>query len=158
MQSIEINNNIFVLKVQKSPFILRYFILLLSLTSIIAPLIGMFFRIKYGGGIHFSNILFLGFFSLLGLYLFRIFLWNSYGKEKIEIDQLQVKYTLDYSLFKSQRIALISKKVFSINKIGYEEDNLGTLVIGEGENTFESVVKIKIEQLEQLILDITTPE
>ena len=94
----------------------------------------------------------IGLGGLLGFYIFRIYLWNSFGKEIIIFNKNDVSYVADYRLFSDgEKNKKFDTLTYSITPIGYEEENLGLLTIGIEDNKIESVVKLPINQLEELI-------
>lgn len=87
-------------------------ILLFALTaiSIIAPINIIFFL-----GINAETIIGLAIFIILAVYFGRLYLWNSRGKETIEISDQEIIQTLDYGLFKNTFTMKNNKIVLQIN-------------------------------------------
>ncbi|WP_166963168.1 hypothetical protein [Yeosuana marina] len=108
--------------------------------------------IEDGKGLHIGYFIILFLFGLIAFYLLRISLWNTYGEETIVLNMPTIQYEANYGWFKDGKKTINSNTpVFSISQIGYEEDKIGTLVIGENDEKIESVVKIPINQIEELI-------
>ena len=154
MSSYVFENNKLILSVKKSPFLVRVVLFSLSFLSFLSPFIGIILTLILGGRFHFGFLIGVVFFGLIGFYMLRNSLWNTYGKEVILFEKNnQVQYEADYGWFKdgNKKINLDFLK-FSIRPVGYTEDNLGALVVGDETNSVESVVKIPIKQLEELIM------
>lgn len=123
-----------------------------AFVSVLLPLIGIVISISMGKGIHFGFFIGLFLFGLIGFYLLRISLWNTYGEETIKLSIPIIEYEANYGWFKDGKKTINSNNlVFSINQIGYEEDKIGTLVIGEDDEQLESVVTMPTIEIEELI-------
>jgi len=157
MKQFELKNNHLTLTSKASPLLVRILILFCSLISIILPVAGMIGSMVNGNRFHFGSLIATGLFGLLGFYLLRVFLWNSYGKEVISFNQNNVIYEADYKWFKDgKKIKDIDSPNYSIRSIGYEDENFGSLVISSDQYSIESVIKMPTEQLEDLILKLKT--
>ena len=157
MKQFDLKNNHLTLTSKPSPLFVRILILFFSLISILLPIGGMIGSMVSGNGFHFGFLMVIGFFGLIGFYLLRVFLWNSYGKEVILFNQNKVTYEADYKWFKDgKKIKNIDSPSYSIKSIGYEDENFGALVINSEQDTLESVVKMPNKQLEDLILELKT--
>ena len=94
----------------------------------------------------------MGLFGLMGFYMLRVSLWNTYGYETIVFDKQKVTYEANYGWFKDgKKTKDINPLVFSIKQVGYEEDKKGTLMIGTDDSCIECVTKIPIREIEELI-------
>ena len=152
MAQFDLQSNKLFLKVRKTPIIIRCIFFMFSFTFFIAPIISIVISISNGNGLKFGYFVFIGVFGLMGFYLLRVSLWNTYGNEVIEIFENKIIYEADYGWFKDgkKEITFIEPN-YSIKSIGYEEENRGVLVIASNEMRIESVVKMPIPQLEELI-------
>lgn len=155
-----LTDNILELYVKKSPPIGRGFILFLAFISVALPIMGMVFRFMDGGSFHFGFIIGLGAFSLIGFYFVRLFLWNTYGKEVITIGETTVSYYVDYHYFKgNQQEITYEELVFEIEQIGFEEEQLGRLIIAANEKEFiHSSVNMDLRELEEIIRKLNVVE
>lgn len=152
MQQYNFANNILNLKVKKSPFLVRAILFVLAFSFFVFPTGGAIFGIASGSGLHIGYFMAIGIFSILGFYLLRISLWNTYGEETIQILENKVIYEANYGWFKDgKKEVLITNPKYSFASIGYEEDNEGILIISGEETKIESVVKIPMPQLAELI-------
>lgn len=152
MQQFNFINNTLNLKVKKSPLIIRIIIFFFAFTFFIFPLIGVILSIANRSGLNIGYFIAVGIFSLLGFYLLRVALWNTYGEETINILENKVIYEANYGWFKDAKKEMIfSDLEYSFKSVGYEEDNEAVLVLSSKEDQVESVVKMSIPQLEELI-------
>lgn len=155
-----LNQNTLTLHVKKSPLLGRIFILFLAFIAVALPIMGMVFRFLDGGGFHFGFLIGLGAFSLIGFYFVRLFLWNTYGKEVIAIGDNIVSYYVDYHYFKgNQQEIKYEALVFEVEQIGFEEEQLGRLIIAANEKEFiHSSVNMDISELEEIIQKLSVME
>jgi hypothetical protein len=157
MQQFNFKNNILNLKVKKSPLAVRIVMFLLAFSFFVFPVLAFIAGIIFGGGFQFSSFIAIGIFSLIGFYLLRISLWNTYGEETIEIGSSKIIYEANYGWFKDAKKEItVNIPQYSFKSAGYEEDNEAVLVITAGDSQIESVVKMPAEMLEELILVLKT--
>lgn len=151
-----LNNNILELYVKKSPPIGRGFLLFLAFVMVALPILGMVLNFIDGNAFHFGYLIGLGLFSLIGFYFVRLFLWNTYGKEVIEIGDSTVSYYVDYHYFKgNQKVIRYEGLTYSIVPIGFEEEQVGNLVITASEQDYiESGVNMDIAELVILVEEL----
>lgn len=90
--------------------------------------------------------------------MFRVSLWNTFGKESIEFGKNKLTYVADYHWFKDKGRDFTFEKInYGIKQVGYEEDNKGVFVIKFDDNkVLETVTKIPISDLESLIVILNT--
>lgn len=132
--------------------IIRIIIFFFAFAFFIFPLIGVILSIANRSGLNIGYFIAVGIFSLLGFYLLRVALWNTYGEETIKILENKVIYEANYGWFKDAKKEMIfSDLEYSFKSVGYEEDNEAVLVLSSKEDQVESVVKMSRTQLEELI-------
>lgn len=152
MQQFNFKNNILNLKVKKSPLAIRIIMFFFAFASFILPVFGTIWGLVLGGGLKIGYFIGIGLFSVMGFYLLRIALWNTYGEETIEILENKIIYEANYGWFKDGKKEIaISDPSYSFKSVGYQEDNEGVLVISSENAQMESVVKMPIEQIEALL-------
>lgn len=152
MSQFTLENNLLKLKVRKSPIIIRMLLFLFAFAFFIFPTLGMIASIAFGKGLQFGFLIGIGFFSLLGFYLLRIALWNTYGEETILFLETEVIYEANYHWFKDAKKVIENKNLnYVLSPVGYEEDNEGILIIDNGNAVIECAVKIPQQQIEELI-------
>ncbi|WP_289661402.1 hypothetical protein [Flavobacterium panacagri] len=155
MKQYNYENNILNLKVKKSPFLVRLVMFLFSFSFFVFPIFGAIFSVVLGFGLHIGFFIGIGIFSLLGFYLLRMSLWNTYGEENISFFEDKIIYEANYGWFKDgKRETVISNPNFYAVPAGYEEDKEGVLIITSDDIQVESVVKMPILQLEELLLKL----
>ncbi len=152
MKQYNLQTNDLTLRVKKSPFLVRLIMFFFTSLFFLAPLVGMVIAISSGKKFHIAYVISIGIFSLLGFYLLRISLWNTYGHERVVFNGTEVTYNADYGWFndavKKENITPLS---FRIHPIGYEEDKMGVLVIGTNDSKIECVTKMPISEITELI-------
>ena len=152
MDQFSFENNQLKLKVSKTPVFVSLILIIITFLCFALPIFGIVFNAVEGNGIKIGGILVFGVFCLIGFYLLRISLWNSYGQEIIKFNENEIIYIADYRWFKDGEKTLEKNEItYSIKPVGYEEENNGILVISNGKSEIESVVKIPKENLEKLI-------
>jgi hypothetical protein len=113
---------------------------------------GMISALAAGQSFHIGFVFGIGIFGLLGFYMLRIFLWNTYGHEIITFNGNTFTYEADYGWFKDGKPPVeINPIVFSHKQIGYESEQIGVLVIGNSGSGIECVSQLPLKELEELI-------
>lgn len=141
------------LKVKKAPALVRGTMFFFAFFSFLAPLTASVVYVAMGNGFHFAFLLGWFIFGLIGFYMLRIALWNTCGNEVIRFQGDRITYVADYGWFKDgkKHIRHDDSVVLDMQPMGYEEDNKGGLLIsGDGEG-IASVVKMPMEQVDELI-------
>ena len=152
MKQFTFKNNTIILSVKKSPFIIRSIFLIISILFFLLPISGIITAMLAGDPLKFGYFIGIGLSGLLGFYIFRIYLWNRFGNEIIILNKNEISYEADYRLFKDgKKSSTFDALTYSITPVGYEEENLGLLTIDTNNLKIESVVKVPISQLEELI-------
>lgn len=152
MERIQLNKNQLTLTVKKGPVFIRYFILLFAVICILLPITGLVLSMLVGDGFHFGFLFGIAIFGLLGSYMLKIFLWNSFGKEIISFNENSVEYSVDYRWFKSEKsFPATSGLFFIINSVGYEEDKQGVLVIKSNDSILETATRFHLDDLKILV-------
>jgi hypothetical protein len=150
-----LHNNTLHLRVKRSPLIIRIVMFSFAFAFFILPISGAIYGISNGSGFQFSYLIGIGIFSIMGFYLLRLALWNTYGEETIEVLENKIIYEASYGWFKdSKREMIFTVPEYSFKSVGYEEDHEGVLVIISENSQLESVVKMPIAKLEQLIVEL----
>jgi hypothetical protein len=148
----ELNKNQLELRVKKAPLFVRAVMFFFTILFFLLPLTGMILGLAMGKDMHFGYILGIFVFGILGFYMLRISLWNTYGKEIITFENNNITYIADYGWFKDgkKQYEYTQPLVYSLRQIGFEEDNNGGLVI-ELEEPITCVTKMPIAELQDLI-------
>lgn len=154
MKQYIFENKKLILKTNKAPFIIRICLYLITLFCFLIPLMVIVSTFLDNDDFKFTIFIVLGISGLIGFYLLRVSLWNTFGKEIIQFHKNEITYIADYYWFKDKLKSINNNNIkFAILDIGYEEDNLGTLYI-QNDNFDEiiSVIKIPKYELEKLIV------
>jgi len=152
MQQFNFRNNTLNLKVKKSPLAVRIVMFFFTFAFFLFPVLGTIADVLTGSRLQIGYFIGIGIFGLIGFYLLRVSLWNTYGEETIEILEDKVIYEANYGWFKDgKKEIVISVPKYSYKLTGYEEDNEGVLVISSENAQLESVIKIPMEQMEALL-------
>jgi hypothetical protein len=156
MKQYLLEENTLTLRVKKAPLLICLIMFFFSFLFFIMPLVGMILYIDDDHGFHIGFFFGLFFFGILGFYLLRLSLWNTYGKEIITFNGKELTYIADYGWFRDtkKQDVPVGPFTFSARTIGYEEDKEGGLVIGPSEPPLFCVTKIPLEQLEELIIEL----
>jgi hypothetical protein len=120
----------------------------------IAPTLGFFIGFLNGSA-SIGSIFGIGFLGLIGFFLLRFSLWNTYGKEVIRISDGKLEYYGDFKYFQ------FNKKNHEINgvlyfqscAVGYEEDHIEVLNIrcGSGDWNINCSTKIPEHDMQRLL-------
>ncbi len=152
MQQYNFKNNILNLKVKKSPLVIRIVMFFFAFAFFVFPISGVVVGVLNGVGLQFGYVIGIGIFALMGFYLLRVSLWNTFGEETIEILDGKVIYEANYGWLKDgKKETIITNLKYSFKPVGYEEDNEGVLVISSENAQVESVVKMSMEEMEALL-------
>lgn len=108
--------------------------------------------LAFGKGLHVGYIIGIFFFGIMGFYMLRLSLWNTYGRETITFNSTEIIYTADYGWFTDgKKQKEISGSIeLSTRQIGYEDDDTRGLVIGLDEPII-CVTKLPGAELKELI-------
>jgi len=153
VKQYQLEGNILTLTVKKAPLFVRSIMFLFAFLFFLLPLMGMFLGFAMGEGMHINYLISLFIFGLLGFYMLRISLWNTYGKEIVILNNNKIEYYADYGWFKGgKKQKEFNQQVeFGIRQIGYEEDNEGGLIIGLEEPNIICATKMPNAVLKELI-------
>lgn len=152
MKQFDLENNVLKLKVKQSSFFTRLILFVLAFVFFLIPIAVMVTSIIVGNGFHFGFLISTFIFSLMGLFLLRLALWNSFGEEIYEFNLKEVSYQFNYGWYKEQKkVVKMDVLLFSFNSVGYEGDKIGTIVIGVNDSKINSVVKMPVSEIEELI-------
>lgn len=151
MPQFLIENNQIKLSVRKSPLIIRLVLYFFAFAFFIFPTAGTIASIALGEGLHFGFIIGIGIFSLLGFYLLRVALWNTYGEEIIQYSKENIIYEANYGWFRDAKKTIKNENLtYLVLPVGYEEDNEGILILDNGKETIQCAVKMPQQQIEEV--------
>lgn len=131
----------------KSPLFGRIIVLLLTIIPFMIPIVATIyalFEYQLLPGILITYAI----FRFSGYYLLKLFLWNSYGKEIIQIRKDKIIYYADYKLFKHNYLEFIKNQTL---KIKDKEAEKGRLTIESNENKVVLNKKLPLKDLHQIL-------
>ena len=92
------------LKVKRAPSIALYFLLSVAvIIFLVPPLVLILLIIPEGEGISFVFLIPWGIALFVSGYLFRLYLWNRYGREVFIIERRTIVHYYDYKYFKDNK-------------------------------------------------------
>ncbi|MFV0539197.1 MAG: hypothetical protein ACK5M3_17800 [Dysgonomonas sp.] len=92
------------LKVKRAPNIALYFLLSVAvIIFFVPPLALIFLIIPEGEGISFTFLIPWSIALFVSIYLFRLYLWNGYGKEVFIVGKRTIIHYYDYKFFKDNK-------------------------------------------------------
>ncbi len=153
MKTYQLTNNQLELYVQPSSKIGRGFIAFLGLIIFIGPIFGIFLGLTSGAEFHIGYLIGIGMSSLVAYYFYKLYLWNTCGKEVITIADNKVNYHADYGKFISNKQEFTYEALaFHIKPVGYEKEQLGILLVEVAEKKcIETVVILPLATLNEIV-------
>lgn len=159
MKQYKLSKDELTLRVNKSPFIIRSIFFTTAFLFFLLPIGGLIASMVMGNGFHIGFLIGLGLFGLMGFYLLRIALWNTYGSETIQLQEGKIMYQANYGWFKDFiKTIEINDISFTPKQIGYVEDNVGVLIIASENSFIECATKIPMEELYELITILSSKQ
>lgn len=156
----QFSNSKIELFVKPSPKIVRLFLLIMTFILIGLPILSFCLIATSQTPFHIGFLIGWGVFSLLSFYFYKLFLWNTYGKEVIEIKENNLIYYADYKKFiRNQQEKTFKNLTFAINQVGYDSEQLGVLIfLNNNELLLETATIIPIKELKKLIEEFEIKE
>lgn len=153
MKTYQLTNNQLELYVQPSSKLGRGFLAFLGLVIFIAPIFGMLLGLSLGAEFHIMYLVGIGLSSLIAYHFYKLYHWNTCGKEVIILSENKVNYHADYGKFISNKQELIYENLFfHIKPVGYEKEQLGILLLEVAENKYlETVVVLPLTTLNEIV-------
>jgi hypothetical protein len=143
-------NNEIIISSEPSAFIARIILIVIIIISILIPIaatIGMTItEIGFHFGILISFLLFWG----IGIYLIRVFLWNTFGREIILYQPDKISYLADYKYFKDSRHEISTD---NLEASIIEKESGGVIKFSNKESTIMTVLPIPLKEAENIIME-----
>jgi len=153
MKQFSLQNNQLIIKVKPSPLITRLILYPTAFLFFLFPIIGLLLDLSEGNGIKFYSLVIVAIFSLMGFYLLRISLWNTFGEEIIKIFPDRVIYQANYVWFRGKKKEVaFAQPQYTFKPLGDEKS--GVLVFGSEKSELESVIQLSVFELEELITNL----
>jgi len=151
-RQFRLDGNKLVLIVKKSPLIIRLGLFLFAFLSFGLPVSGVVYSVINGSEPRLTMVFGIIVFGLMGFYLLRHALWNSYGKEELEFSDKTIVYRACYGWFTdSEKRLEYDDLSFSMRVLGYEESGEGALTINYGDQVHHCVTRMRNSDIERLI-------
>ena len=113
MKPYQITNNQLELYVKPSPKLGSGFIAFLSLIIFVGPILGMFLGFSAGAEFHIGYLLGIGLSSLVAYHFYKLYHWNTCGKEVFTFSENKLNYHADYGKFISNKQHQINYRKFN---------------------------------------------
>lgn len=153
MNQIYLNNNLLLIKVKKTPLIIRIVLFIFTFLFFLFPL-AWIASLFIGKQLTVVAIILTGIFLFSGVYLLRLTLWNTYGEEKIYINPTKLTYEVSYGWFKDRVREVETLNLDYYIKPHPSGDDIGVLAMRSGTTEIESVIPLKSILLEDLIVNL----
>jgi hypothetical protein len=132
---------------KKMPYFIIAFMSIFCLAGLILPFIIMSLSDgENNGGILFSSLFFWG----VGIFLLRIILWNSFGRQVIIFEKGKVSHHFNYGLFKS-KITEVEKQQYHFSSVIQQDEDEGRIVMHLADNNIVSPFNLQREELNYLL-------
>ncbi len=149
---LSISHDEIIITGKKGPLFIRIF---LSIVSFICFMIPVFSGTELVSDLDYPMLAFfalLFFFSFMGLFMLRIVLWNSMGKERLKFKKEYVQYIADYGWFRSKKVSLETDElVLEVLDLNESEPDLGTLRFSNESELIETALELPKEELEKIV-------
>ena len=93
-------SNQIIIEVKRAPLFMLIIYYLFTTLFFILPFVSVTLFVVFNRQFHFGFIFLFALFGVLGFFLLRSSLWNSFGKEIIEKKACRIGYIADYNWFK----------------------------------------------------------
>ncbi|NGX84311.1 hypothetical protein [Aequorivita sp. KMM 9714] len=156
-KQFNIDDNHLIISARKSPIFIRIVLTTFLVLIALIPIAVTIFVLKSGEGpfigIVFSFLLCWG----IGFYLLKLTLWNSVGREILSMETEKISYVADYRLFKDRHkeIEIQDLETELIREEQFDKP-LGRLRLKTKSNSLETVLQMKISEVEELRKEIQT--
>ncbi len=150
-------DNVLKLCVKKASIFVRIPLYLITLLSFCLPILGIYLNMIAGNGVKIGHVFLLGIFCLIGFFMLRTSLWNTFGQEIISFNDKQVEYIADYGWFTDSKQTLVNDSIYFYIK-NVEGADYGVLVISNRKDEIQTVTKLNIEVGVDMINTILKPK
>lgn len=147
--NVDFFQNHIIITSHKSPLFTRIPILILAILCALLPLISLVLRLKEGLGLH---IVYVPIFLVCGAatyFFIKILLWNTYGKEILQLHKSTIVYTPDYKYFKGKSFTISRNENTHFSYVNKEKD-VYLFTIEDETESIENVLPITIYHARKL--------
>jgi hypothetical protein len=148
--TVKIDGNQITIIAKKSNIFARAFMWFMILVCTLIPIWGSIALVSFGEGLHISIVIGFLLFWATAAFLTRAILWNTFGKEIINLNEKSIEYIADYKYYKDGRTTLdVTKAEFELAEfIELRNKKLWTIRIKAGGKILQTVLKLDAEQCE----------
>jgi len=144
--------NLFTISVNRPPKFAQIGLIITIMISLLIPIIVLTLMLINRAELKIGIFVLFGIFGLISFYLFRVWTWNQNGKEVFEIGKENIKYYADYKHFKDGRQQIDKSDIqFEINELIDGKEKYGQLLISNETEKIESCIRVKPNELKELI-------
>lgn len=155
---VVIENNRITIIGSKSNIVGRLFLWFLAISCFLIPLTVTISQLVLGNGFHFAMIILFLIFWALAAQMTRIVLWNTYGKEILQLHKTTIEYMADYKFFKD------GNKTFQVNEIQFEtaefielnKKKMWTLRLKSNNEIFQTSLKLDSDEIGSIHQELKT--
>jgi hypothetical protein len=138
--------------IKPAPFFTRVILSIVIGISVCIPILvtalSILNRSELKIGLLVSYFIFFG----IAFYLFRVLLWNKYGKEVFKFNHDRIEYYADYKYFKDGRQSIVNDKItIGYTELNDEKEPLAQLIIHNEEQEISSCIKLSLNDIKGLI-------
>lgn len=153
MKTYQLQNNQLQLYVPPSSKIGRGFIAFLGVIIFVMPIFGMVLGLTLGAEFHIMHLVGIGLSTLIAYHFYKLYYWNTCGKEVLTFSENKVHYHADYGKFISNKQEFTFENLtFHVKPVGYEKERLGVLLLEVGEKKYiETVVVLPLATLHEIV-------
>jgi hypothetical protein len=148
------DGNTLVISVSKTSIIVRGIILFFAAFSFLIPLVILIFMVANHADLKFGFVILFIMLWLPAYYLLRIVLWNTYGKERLNISREKVIYEVDYKFFKDSKQELNGDISVEIVKNSSSNKDECTMLLKSETEKIETVIALPYKKWQPAIAEI----
>ena len=134
----------------KAPFSIRLFLGIFMLVGFLTPVISLVVSFYKDLEIGFSFITTVIIGLLVGFYLLRLILWNTYGKEILMVSADRIDYHCDYRYFRGNKKSL-QDRPFRFSTAYTRDEHYGKIKVENDSDAFTTQVEIPQKKLLEAI-------
>lgn len=139
-----------VIRQGKAPFSIRLFLSIFMIIGFVTPVISLAVSFYKDLEIGFSFITTVIIGLLVGFYLLRLILWNTYGKEILSVSADRIDYYCDYRYFRGNRKSLKGGRYY-FSPAYTRDEHYGKIKVENDADTFTTQVEIPQTKLLEAI-------
>lgn len=149
----QIDKNSLTIFLKRAPLFVRVMYYVFTAICFLFPLVSVTLYAIYSGKLHFGFIFLFALFGVIGFFLLRASLWNTYGKETIQRNGNIIEYTADYGWFKDKARSLNVQQTTEVKELPHYNDGKFKLAVSNGDasSSIETAVPLEEDEAIQLV-------